>query len=238
MGNSKYYLALTVATLSVGIYNFASSSEGAKLQCFSISSMTYQEYKAYNDSIANATTKVPILPANITLDAGENSVYDVPMAGSNIINMLQIVIAFAYIAVCGLSILLAAVIWWMENMVPDDFLNISKCKKACAILCKVIPPFLIFAHYIILIVIIIVWIMIVTGGCVMSVSNVPGIVVNKDKYSTDSKVLNIVTTCIWFLIHYGGAIVRDVVYQEPFMYSPVIGDQSVVKVIFLKKLGP
>jgi hypothetical protein len=236
MGNSRYYLALAVATLSIGVYNFATSSDGASLQCYSISSMTYQEYTAYNESIKNSTT--PTLPANITLDAGENSVYDVPMAGSNILNMIQIIIAFSYIAICGLSVLLAAVIWWMENMVPDDFLNIGKCKRCSAVVCKVIPPFLIFCHYVVLILIIVCWVLILTKTCSLSVSTTPGVVVNKDKYTMDSYVLNLVTTCIWILIHYGGAIVRDVVYQEPFMYSPVIGEQSTVKVLFLKKLGP
>jgi hypothetical protein len=59
-----------------------------------------------------------------------------------------------------------------------------------------------------------------TRSCEISRSTIPGDIRNKDKYFTDSTVLNMVTSCLCVPIHYGGAIIRKVVYKEPFMYSP------------------
>ena len=57
-------------------------------------------------------------------------------------------------------------------------------------------------------------------------------------YEGDVKVLNLVNSIAWILLHYGGAVVRDMTYQEPFMYSPDTGEPNCFRTLFLKKLGP
>jgi hypothetical protein len=218
MGNAKYYLSLAVAALAVGIYNFATQSDAKGLQCFTIQSKTQAEYDEYLKSIVNST--VPILPANKTIEAGINSVWAVPVSGSTTLASVQLILAFIYLILCGLSLLLCLVIYSMENQVPDDFLKMGKCKRLIAVLCKILPMLFIIIHWVCCIVVVVLWILLITGDCEVSRSTIPGDIRNKDKYYKDSFVLNIVTSCLWFLIHYGGAIIREVVYKEPFMYSP------------------
>ena len=54
----------------------------------------------------------------------------------------------------------------------------------------------------------------------------------------DVEILNLVNSIIWILLHYGGSIIREMTYQEPFMYSPDTGAPNCCRTLFLKKLGP
>ncbi len=218
MGNAKYYLALAVASLAIGIYNFATKSDATGLQCFTYEKKTQTEYDEYLKSIANST--VPTLPANKTIDAGLNSVWNVPVSGGTTLASVQMILAFVYLILCVLSFLLSLVIYSMENQVPDDFLKMGKCKRIIAVLCKILPMLFIIIHWVCCMIIVVLWILLITGNCEISRSTTPGDIRNKDKYYNDSLVLNIVTSCLWVLIQYGGAIIREVVYKEPFMYSP------------------
>ena len=69
------------------------------------------------------------------------------------------------------------------------------------------------------------------------------VVVNKDDtykdsngqdvdYRKDVEILNLVNSIIWILLHYGGSIIREMTYQEPFMYSPDTGTPIVVELYF------
>ena len=218
MGNAKYYLTLAVAALAVGIYNFATASDASGLQCFSLTLMPQSEYFAYVDSVKNSS--VPLLPANKTVEAGENSIWEVPVSTGSTLSFMQTILAFIYLGMCGLSLLLCLVIFTMENQVPDDFLNMGKCKRLIAVLCKLIPMLFIIIHWVLFLIIFVLWILLITGNCVISRSITPGDLRNSKKYYTDSLMMNIVTSCLWILIQYGGAIIREIVYKEPFMYSP------------------
>ena len=73
------------------------------------------------------------------------------------------------------------------------------------------------------------------------------VVVNKDDtykdsngqdvdYRKDVEILNLVNSIMWVLLHYGGSIIREMTYQEPFMYSPDTGAPNCCRTLFLKKL--
>jgi hypothetical protein len=217
MGNAKYYLTLAVAALAIGIYNFATQSDASGLQCFSIQKKTQAEYEEYLKSLANST--VPVLAANKTIEAGENSVWEVPVSGTTTMASVQMILAFIYLGLCGLSFILCLVVYSLEDQVPDDFLKMGKCKRFIAVLCKLFPMLFVIIHWVCCVIIVVLWILLFSGDCQISRSTIPGDIRNKDKYYNDSFVLNIVTSCLWILIQYGGAIIREVVYKEPFMYS-------------------
>ena len=64
------------------------------------------------------------------------------------------------------------------------------------------------------------------GGCEISTNSTPGALTDPKQFAKDVNTLNLVNSGIWVLIHYGGGIFREIVYQEPFMYSPDIGTTS------------
>ena len=155
--------------------------------------------------------------------------------GSNIFPTLTIIIGVIYIIIILVLVLyLSCVINSLSNQLPDDFLNMGKCKKFFACFCKIFPPILIILSWVNFILIIVIWIM---------------IVVNKDDtykdsngqdvdYRKDVEILNLVNSIIWILLHYGGSIIREMTYQQPFMYSPDTGAPNCCRTLFLNKLGP
>lgn len=239
MGSTMYYLTLAVAALAIGIYNFNIGGSGKNIQCCSITQMTEIEYKSYNDSLtlggAVATTNLCLsIVANQTDSA---NLFNVKQPSSNIFALLQFIIAILYIIIFGFALYMAFIISFMGNQVPEDFIKISTCKRVLACFCKIVPPLLILVHWLILILILVIWIMVITGNCKDSTSSQPGLVAGQNRYFNDTYMLNIISTSMWILIHYVGAIIKEITYTEPFMYSPDIGKPS-CKSIFLKKLGP
>lgn len=165
-------------------------------------------------------------------------IYSVPVPQTNVLQILQKAAGAIYIVMLIFSLGLFFMINSLANMVPEEFAHISKFKRILACLCKVLPFLEIILHWLILLIILIIWGLFGTNMCKVSVSTQPGVVMGIDRYYKDTYVLNIVTSAFWILIHYGGAIARDIVYQEPFMYSPDVGNESCVKKLLFKKLGP
>ena len=72
MGSSSYYLALTAASLAVGIYNFSSGSAGTSLKCFTMAKMDNTTFQAYKSSFGNVTIEFTP-PANASDPKPETS---------------------------------------------------------------------------------------------------------------------------------------------------------------------
>ena len=234
--SSMYYLTLSVAALSIAIYNFSVSGEGKSLQCYTTENLTYAQYIQYNNSLNNITTPNADTTSNST---NSSQYYIVQATSSNSYGIMILILSIIYIALCLLSFILCLIIGMLENQLPEDFLKkIGWYKKTLAVCCKLLPPIFILLHWIAMIIIIIIWILLITNTCSIAVDTTAGSIISKGKYFTDVKTLNIINTCIWILIHYGGAMIREISYIEPFMYSPDLGAPSLWKSILIKKLGP
>jgi hypothetical protein len=123
-------------------------------------------------------------------------------------------------------------------MVPDDFIKVGWFKRTCAMFTKLLPPLNILLHWGIMILIIILWILVGTKHCPISAPTLGGFLHNVLMYADSSFVLAIVNSAFWIFLHYGGAIYRDLIYVEPFMYEPQIGKGGFCKAFFIRKLGP
>jgi hypothetical protein len=226
--SSLYYLGLGAVSLSMTIYNFHMVGEATNQTCYSYQKMTQKEFDTYiaslgqtNDTISN----------DIDLDKVE-------VSEGNIYKTLTLIIAIIYIIYLVLSLFLSCVSNMMSNQTPEDYIKIGTCKKFLACFCKILPPVLIILSWVNFILFVVFWILIAIGKCEYSESDTPGKFVKPKDYYNDNKVLILVNSCFWVLLHYGGAIVRGMTYVEPFMYSPEIGKPNLLKTLFLKKLGP
>jgi hypothetical protein len=226
MASQLYYYWLCVAALSIGIFNFSTYSGGKELQCITNSNFLYDEYVAYNKT-KNITTTIP-RPLN------PNEVYTVEQSSSNILSLLQMVIAFAYLSILGVTIILALIVSCLSNQLPEDYMKFGKCKRCLAMLCKILPPFIVIVHWIILFVIIGLWIMVLTDTCLITRINISG----EKAYFQQSNICLIVTSAIWVVLHCFGSVLKDLSYVEPFMYSPRIEGSSPFFHVMLKTLGP
>ena len=226
--SSLYYLGLGAVSLSMTIYNFHMVGEATNQTCYSYQKMTQKEFDTYiaslgqtNDTISN----------DIDLDKVE-------VSEGNIYKTLTLIIAIIYIIYLVLSLFLSCVSNMMSNQTPEDYIKIGTCKKFLACFCKILPPVLIILSWVNFILFVVFWILITVGKCEYSKSDTPGKFMDEKDYFNDNKVLILVNSCFWILLHYGGAIVRGMTYVEPFMYSPEIGKPNMIKTLLFKKLGP
>ena len=226
--SSLYYLGLGAVSLSMTIYNFHMVGEATNQTCYSNQTMTLEEYKKFNASLG--------LPNNDTYN--NTDFFEVPVTEGNIYKTLTLIIAIIYIIYLVLSLFLSFVSNMMSNQTPEDYIKIGTCKKFLACFCKILPPVLIILSWINFILFVVFWILITVGKCEYSESITPGKFMDKKDYFNDNKVLILVNSCFWILLHYGGAIVRGMTYVEPFMYSPEIGKPNMIKTLLFKKLGP
>jgi hypothetical protein len=226
--SSLYYLGLGAVSLSMTIYNFHMVGEATNQTCYSNQTMTLDEYKKFNASLG--------LPNNDTYN--NKDFFEVPVTEGNIYKTLTLIIAIIYIIYLVLSLFLSCVSNMMSNQTPEDYIKIGTCKKFLACFCKILPPVLIILSWVNFILFVVFWILITVGKCEYSRSDTPGKFMDEKDYFNDNKVLILVNSCFWILLHYGGAIVRGMTYVEPFMYSPEIGKPNMIKTLLFKKLGP
>jgi len=243
VGGVLYYVMLFVMALSVGIYNFSVFSSGSATTCYApqvIPAGASGSGSSSNSS--NSSTTPTVDPAASTSNSSTIPTTIVMKDGTtgekstNIFAIIHIVIAIAYLVIAVLSLFLVLIINNMANMVPDDFLKIGGCKRFLACFTKVFPIMFILIHYLIMVAILAEWALYLIGSCNYAVPN-GATYYDETKYYKTVYVLNLVTTIFWAFLQYIGAIIRDVVYQEPFMYSPTVGKPSFSS-IMLKKIGP
>jgi len=226
MASQLYYYWLCVAALSIGIFNFSTYSGGKDLNCISYQKFLYDEYVAYNKTKNITTTSKR--PDN------QFQEYSVEVSSSNILSVLQMILAFAYLGILGITIILALIVSCLSNQLPEDYMKFGKCKNCLAMFCKILPPFIVIIHWIIMFVLIGLWAMILTDTCKITRTNISG----ERAYFLESQVCLIVTSAIWVVLHCFGSILKDLSYVEPFMYSPRIEGSSKFFHIMFKTLGP
>lgn len=232
--SSTYYLVLTCICLAIGIYNFSTSSSGKNLNCYNLEQMDYATYLKYNETFSNSSNTSSYYSST---GNSNSTIYTVKVSTSNLYSTTSTVIGILYLIITVFSVFLAVLINYLANQLPEDFLNMGRCKRWIAASCKILPLVNIVIHWIIFILIIVMWTGIASSTCIYSTSTQQGVLVNSDQYFINVRVLNIVNSCLWLLIHVGGMIIKEIVYQEPFNYWPEIGGSKVLT-FFCKTLGP
>jgi hypothetical protein len=232
---SFYYFALTAITLAIAVFNLSIKSTGSNYSCFKLQTLDEVSYNSFKEVQKSNNVTIP----EVT-EFTQNNVkyYLVPSPSSNIYGVIASIIAIGYLIIMGLSLLLTLVLLWMSDMVPEDFVKISWIKKFSAVTTKIFPPLLVILHWIIGILIIVFWITIGLGQCEVSEPQEAVFGFNRLKYHDDCITLEIVNSCVFILLHYVAAIVKDMIYVEPFMYAPVVGEASPFLDFALKTVGP
>ncbi|CAI2382177.1 unnamed protein product [Moneuplotes crassus] len=129
-----------------------------------------------------------------------------------------------YFVMAALSLIAALLLNRFLVKTPDDFASLGFCDKILGCTLKLIPGLQVLLHYIMAILIIIQWIQILLAGC-------------SDSYGTNALILNCICTFFFCLIHCGGAYIKGIIYQDPFLYRPDEPETSCMG-IMCRKLGP
>lgn len=222
--SSFYYLGIGVVSLAMTIYNFEKASQTGDYTLLKNVTKT----NTTNETDANGELK--------------NNTYTELDEISNAIVPLLYIIAIVFLLFLVLSLYMSCIINSFSNLLPEDFLTMSKCKAAVTCLCKIIPPIFLILSWLNLILIVVVWILYLVYFCGEENENdYPKYQIEQAEKSVsdDVLILNIVNSVVWFVTHYGGSIIREMTYIEPFMYSPDTGETpNCFRTLMIKKLGP
>ena len=120
--SSFYYLGIGVVSLAMTIYNFEKASQ-----------------------TGDYTLLQNVTKTNITDQKDENGefikiTYFELEETTNAIVPLLYIIAIVFLLFLVLSLYMSCIINSFSNLLPEDFLTMSKCKAAVTCLCKIIPP--------------------------------------------------------------------------------------------------
>jgi hypothetical protein len=170
------------------------------------------------------------------------NIYQVPVESVNSLSSLQEGVGILYLIILIFSTLMACFVNYLMNLIPDDFLRLSKISQLFGGLCKLFPLAINILHLVIIILLIVEWGFIGGKNCEYSIpisfQNNGFFNNNTSRYYSDSKTLSTVSTVFWVLLHYVGACIRHMSYVEPFMYTREVENENICSKILLKMLGP
>lgn len=247
-----YYLYLAVVTLSIAIYNFDVAGTGKNRGCYNIKSLNSEDFKKFIDSqgkinenksdpdyvsLFNLHISAVINNFNYTDRIQPSNIYIIAEKQTNLYAIFEGLIAIFYIIITCLAMILSFLTARLSNLVPDDFIDMSKFKRMGACICKIFPLIIIILHMIVFLFICVIWGCLAAKYCNSSASTQTGIIVAPSKFYDDTFALNLVNTFLWIILHYLGAILKDAIYQEPFMYNYSSNSKSFSYIMF-HKLGP
>lgn len=234
VGGVLYYIILFIFSLSLGIYNYYVFMIGKDITCYVIipPSQIQEILNTTNFSISTYNSKTNTCSHFDLLSTTDGKGYE---KRENVFKILSLTIAICYLIIASISFTFVFIINNMSNMLPEDFVNMSKCKKSLGFLTKTLPPICVIIHYVIFLGILALWVFYVNGSCLKLLE--PKCQKFDTRYNHRLLVLNIVNSIFWVLIHYMGSIIRDVLYQEPFMYSRTVTKPKIIYKLF-KNLGP
>jgi hypothetical protein len=228
---SIYYLSVAVTCLAISIYNFSVSSQSKNLQCFELEEITQSDYQSYVNYLKNNTQAynnfMIIINRNESgkiytdehlLENTEDEFITVPILINNKYAGLQEAVGALYVVIMFFSIIESLSIRFMSDMVPEEFLHLNKLTQTFGFISKNLPYFIASLHYAVFVLILVIWGYIGTTSCFYSVNIKPGEYSYWNRMFMDTWIMNLVTSIFWLLLHYVGAIIREIFYKEPFMY--------------------
>jgi hypothetical protein len=250
-----YYLFISVACLSIAIYNLTIADQSKNLHCYTIQQMDFFALNNYIKQVGNETQNLTAVESYLTgtsvlknfielqnlnssTSLGTSVTYSIPLEKSNPYIKLQKAIGIIYVILTFLNLLMSSCVNFMMNLTPEDFFNMGRLKRYLGSVCKIVPILNIVVHWVIFIFIIVIWGYVGTKACDRSLEIGAGISIEIGRYYIEIWTLNTVSTGMWLLIHYLGACLRETFYQEPFMYNPPVGKKSCVRMMCFSKLGP
>lgn len=235
-----YYLILTITTLSIGIFDISVSGESKDLQCYSLTVINSNTYDSQLDQINQIRSKYTVKPPNITVSISEGTTfYSIPYESTNTYKIFSDLIGAIYLVIMTFSLLMIFIIFWLSDLIPEDFLSMGKVKKAFAIVSKICPTMIVVLHWVVFLLVIIFWIVLSGQSCRVSQLKSGSIFqFNILKYHDLCVNLQIVNSIVVLVLHFVFPIFKDMIYVEPFMYSPKVENTSGFKDVMIRVLGP
>ena len=112
-------------------------------------------------------------------------------------------------------------ILYFGRFLPKDFAKLGRILNCMGIWLKLLPKFIILLHYVIFILILVVIGQVANGSCAKSQiidsdTNLP----EDTNMQKDATILAGIISGMWVLMHFGGYVIRSLLYVDPFLLDP------------------
>ena len=136
--------------------------------------------------------------------------------------------------------LIVILMLYFNSFLPKDFARMGRMLNCFGMFLKVLPKLLIFMHYIIFILILVVIGQVGRGQCsnaevLDSTGHKPPQPVPMQR---DATILAGIVSALWVLMHFGGFVIRSLLYVDPFLLDPYDPKANRVYRVMCQTCGP
>ena len=124
------------------------------------------------------------------------------------------------------------------RLLPKDFAKMGRILNCSGALLKIFPKLIILLHYIILILIIVVIGQVGSNNCKESARVGSNGLPEKTSMHDEGVILVSIISPIWLLMHFGGTVVRSMLYVDPFLLDPYDPKGNKIYRILCQTCGP
>eukprot|EP00347_Sterkiella_histriomuscorum_P012281 403369191 len=163
---------------------------------------------------SNTVATVNTTTGNSTLNNLVASVLDLQLT-----TVPGVLVGF-YATEVALNSIIFLLLLYFGRLLPRDFAKMGRIMNCSGALLKIFPKLIILLHYVIIILILVVIGQVGSGTCKNSqIINKEGLP-EKTKLHENGIVLISIISPLWILMHFGGTVIRSMLYVDPFLLDP------------------
>lgn len=245
MNLSRYNCLLFIIYLFLCAYNFVFYSTYKDDQCITpvavarllIFKSNFLDNKFKNQTIPIETPSIRgLVDLNTTITNTTQTI-------ENILSSIQLTtvplgIAIIYLILSILSLIAFFAIRWFSQMLPEKFSSLGVCKGAVGCFIRNNPKFSRFAHYILMILIVVQFTLIFGSDACIYAKHISGTSAVTGEMWDEAIIYNIVTLCFWGAMFIGFPFIKQILPQEAFIFEPYDGDLGIFRYILCSFVGP
>ncbi|CDW75200.1 UNKNOWN [Stylonychia lemnae] len=125
-----------------------------------------------------------------------------------------------YATLVALNSIIFLILLYFSKFLPRDFAKMGRILNCIGALLKIFPKLMILLHYIICILILVIIGQVGNGSCKNSYTIDSDGLPKETKMQSDGVILVLILSSLWILMHFGGSIVRSMIYIDPFLADP------------------
>ena len=204
-----YYFILSLMFLCVGVYSFTYYSTYGSDVCTSVSTSSTSASNSTNSTTAAASTATSSASGSTASTSSAPTTTTIAYVAAI---MYLVDFVFAFLAFAGLV--------FFAQKIPKDFGKMGLILRLLGCIVKLFLKIVSLVHLILFFLVLGMIAMVMTGtGKTCTHTGSTGIVSVGDSYEK-GVVLALVLAIFWFLIHIGAAIIKSLIYIDPFLFEP------------------
>ena len=221
----RYYFFVSLIMLCLGVYSYTFKlSYGIDVCAVSSSTTTrllQNSSGGSNSSSSSSESGSPIVITTTLSTAG-----------------IAYAIGIVYLTCFACAFLFFFFMLYYSGKIPKDFTKMGRIARLFGCLVRRFVKAIVLLHYIILILLLVLIGQVGSGTGQKCTHIMPDGTPKLGEAYTQGVILILVLSFFWMLLHFGGAVVKSIMYVDSYIFEPDDATEIRVFRILLKKLGP